>query len=302
MKILLAGATGFVGQVVIKKLLQKNATLIVLTRNPQKYQNREPYTQCILRQWNAPYGPLDPELLQGVDGVINLMGENISNARWTTAQKEKIYDSRIEGTQKLVQALTSQQKFMINASAIGIYHKNLSSEIDEKGSFARDFLAHVCRDWERQLAEVPTTIRTSVFRIGVVLGRGGGLMKKLTPLFKLGLGGPIASGDQAMSWIHVEDLAEMICTAAVDANISGTYNAVATYCSNKEFTRAFAHAVKRPALFPAPALALKTMMGEMSTIALDGQKVINKRWDFQKYPLRYPKIQEAMREIFTKKS
>ncbi len=298
MKILITGATGFVGTRLVKKLESLGHRIVVTTRNPQSAkknlgQHIDTY------EWNAPHGDFPIESLSGVEAVINLMGENIAAKRWSDAQKLKLRESRIVSTEKLVSALhNSGVKVFLSTSAIGFYPTNLPQKLTEQDVVGDSFLAALCEDWERKAAEAPDTIRKLIVRVGVVLGAEGGALSKLLPLFKLGLGGPVGDGKQMMSWIHVDDLVEIFCEAISNQNFQGIANAVApNTVSNKEFTKALARGVRRPALFPAPAVALKLAMGELSTIVLDSQNIdcsSLKQWNFT---FKYPTIDKAMNQI-----
>ena len=219
--------------------------------------------------------------LAGVDAVINLMGENISTKRWTAQQKDKIFQSRVKGTANLVRSIQQygqQVQSVISTSAIGIYPVNDNNELDEDSPKADSgFLPHVCNAWEKALSPL-SPLRTVIIRTGIVLGKKGGALKRLLPIFKMAGGGPIGRGKHFMSWIHVKDLAHLYTTAIENDMFSGIYNGVSPrYVTNQEFTKALSQSLGMPAVFPVPPFMLKILFGEMSTIMLNSQKIVSKR-------------------------
>jgi uncharacterized protein (TIGR01777 family) len=239
-----------------------------------------------------------------VDAVINLMGEGIAEKRWSDEQKKRIYNSRIDGTHNLVEAMhklgDQSPKVLVSTSAIGIYGPRGDEEVTESEAVqSKDFLSHVCVDWEKEAMRAKEFgARVVILRVGVVLGHGGGALQKMLPIFKLGGGGPLGSGKQWMSWVHIEDLAQMYVRAAKEASFSGVYNATAPYpATNKDFTRVLGNVLKRPAFIPAPGFMMELVFGEMSTVLLDGQRVIPKRLhDEAHFHYRYPTLEMALKE------
>lgn len=297
MIVLISGATGLVGSKVAKRLQSQGHTTRILTRTPRAKDSSEYFV------WDAQKEIIPKEAFENLDGIINLAGENISHGRWTKKQKEKIKHSRVSITRALVKGVQSfcpkPLEFFSQASAIGIYPKNLNEKITETHLLDHDFLGTVCQEWENEAKKLTNCKRICIFRIGVVLGKDGGMLKKLSPLFKMGVGGTIGFGNQKMSWIHLEDLVSIFCQSTIDLGFNGIYNAVSPLsCTNKEFTKAFGAAVKRPTLFPVPPLALKIMMGEMSSIALDSQEIIPDKLIQSSFKFKYPEISKALFEIF----
>lgn len=299
MKILVTGASGFVGRRVVAQLLQKKHEVVVLTRNFAKAAivlGKE----CKYVQW-LDMNELPPsDAFDGVDAVIHLMGENIGGKKWDDAQKKKIYDSRIISTRHLVEALKAlpqKPRALISASAVGIYGPHGEEALDETAASGNDFLAGVCKDWEAEALKAKDFMRVVLMRTGVVLGKGGGALKKMLPVFKLGVAGRLGSGKQYMSWIHVDDLAAMYVEAVTDESMSGPYNAVSPNpVTNAEFTKALGKTLKRPTLFPAPGFAIKKALGEMSTIVLDGQKVIPSKFTQKGFPFRSASLEQTLKE------
>ncbi len=300
MKVLVTGASGFVGRRVVAQLLSQKHEVVVLTRNLAKAAIVLG-SQCKYVQWMDNDTLPPAEAFNGVDSVINLMGENIGGKRWDEAQKKKIYDSRIHSTRNLIEAmaaLSKKPKALISASAIGIYGSRGDEVLDESASSGSDFLAGVCKDWEAEAKKAEALkMRVVLMRTGVVLGKGGGALTKMLPIFKLGLGGRLGSGKQYMSWIHVDDLAAMYVQAATDETMSGAFNATSPYpATNEEFTKALGKRLKRPTIFPAPEFAIKKALGEMSTIVLDGQKVIPTKFKDKKFQFKSATLEKTLKE------
>lgn len=279
MKILITGATGLVGKELGKKLVKEGHELTVVTRNKDEAKSKLPFP-AHLQEWS--------ELsLQNIDCVINLVGESIAEKRWSKEQKKKIYDSRIETTRTLVDAVKKNPsvKQFISASAIGYY---------EEG-----FLHDVCRDWEKEvLALSSTNVKFSIARIGIVLSRYGGALEKMLPLFSVGFGSVIGNGKQWMNWIHIDDLVDMFVYLVDHPEHQGIFDAVApTPVTNIEFSVALASAIRKPLFLPVPAFMLKLVMGELSILVTDGKKVSAHKIVEKGFSFRYPRIDPALEEI-----
>jgi uncharacterized protein (TIGR01777 family) len=301
MKVMVSGATGFVGKVLVRKLQQRGHAVTVLTRSiPQAALTLG--ADCHYIHWDFKK-LISAEHFSGIDAVIHLAGESIAGARWDDAQKKKIYDSRINSTRNLVDSIIANGKNVksfVSTSAIGIYGNRSGREIlDESSTTANDFLAGVCRDWEAEVAKKMSQLpSTCIMRVGVVFGKNGGALEKLLPLFKLGLGGPVSSGKQVMSWIHVEDLADLYTYAIENENVSGIMNATAPNpVSNAQFAKTLGKVLNRPAFAWAPGFALELVLGEMSTIVLDGQYVMPKRALELGFNFKYPRVDQALAQI-----
>lgn len=299
MKVVITGGTGFVGKVIIKQLLSAGHEVVVLTRNVAKAAISLG-SACQYFQWDDVNTPPPAEAFEGSDGVINLMGESISQ-RWDEEHKKEIHDSRIVGTNSLVNALKNlkqKPKVLVSTSAIGIYGNRVSENLDESSSVADDFLGSLCKEWEAEAEKANEFgMRVVVIRTGVVLGRGGGALKKMLPIFKLGVGGPVGSGKQFMSWIHIEDLAAMYIEALKNDSMVGAFNGTAPYpATNADFTKEMGKVLRRPAVLPAPAFAMKLAFGEMSQILLEGQKVLPEKFREFNFRYRYPTLEMALKE------
>jgi uncharacterized protein (TIGR01777 family) len=297
MNITITGATGFIGRRLIERLARDRHQLHALSRRTNvKFGD----TAVWISKWDPMTEEPPEESLANADAIVHLAGEPVAQ-RWTAEAKKKILESRVQGTRRLVQALSTQSRrpaALICASAIGIYGSRGDQILTESSAPAGDYLAEVCKEWENQagLAE-SLGIRVARIRIGVVLGTGGGALEKMLPPFKAFVGGKIGSGKQWMSWIHVDDLVGIICHALANP-MSGVFNGTAPNpVTNSDFTAKLAAALGRPALFPVPAFALKIMFGEMAGMLLGSQRVLPRATEAAGYPFQYPELGEALRDI-----
>lgn len=300
MKVLVTGASGFVGKRVVKELLSGGNEVVVLTRSIAKAAISLG-SQCKYFTWADTSTRPPMEAFEGVNAVINLMGEGIAEKRWDEEQKKKIYDSRIIGTRMIVDAIKEMPKkpsVLVSASAIGIYGNRGDEDLTEEASIGNDFLATVCKDWEAEALKAKDVgLRVTIVRTGVVIGKNGGALKKMLPIFKLGAGGPVGDGKQYMSWIHVEDIARIYVEAVKNPSLTGVVNGTAPYpARSKDFAKALGKELHRPAFAPAPAFALKMVFGEMSQVLLDGQKVLPLKVKATKFRFHYPTLEMALKD------
>jgi hypothetical protein len=300
MNILITGATGFLGRRLCEMLHQAGHTVRALSRDSVAAKQRVPHLKEVF-PWN-PLQELPPlQAFEGCDAVINLAGESIAG-RWTTAKKQLIRDSRVLGTKNLVNALaqlSSRPKVLLSASAIGYYGDRGEETLTEDAAPGSDFLAQVCRDWENEAlkAESPG-MRVVRLRIGLVLGRGGGTLQALLPLFRVGLGGPLGSGRQWWSWIHRDDLCRLIVQILANENVSGPVNATAPQpVRQKEFAQVLGRVLRRPAFLPTPAFALKIALGEFADGILASQRALPRRAQEMGYRFQFEELEGALREI-----
>ncbi|MEO1173031.1 MAG: TIGR01777 family oxidoreductase [Myxococcota bacterium] len=236
--------------------------------------------------------------LEAADAVINLAGETIVS-RWSESRKEKLRSSRIELTRSLVETMSQCEKppkTFLSASAIGVYGNTLDGRFDEDSDAATDFLAQLCVDWEREaLAARSIGARVALYRIGIVLGDGGGALGQMLPVFRLGAGGRLGSGRQWMSWIHLDDLVEMLVQGVADVRFEGPINAVAPEpVTNRDFTAALGRTLNRPAFLPVPAFALRVLFGEGSKALLASQHVTPKRLAALGFEFQHPTLDAAL--------
>lgn len=284
MRILVTGITGFIGRRLGERLLEEGHEIIAVLRDPSA-----PLPFPAKRVgWEA-------KDIEGVDAVIHLAGEPIAARRWSQARKKKILESRTETARKL-KGMAKNPKVFISASGIGIYGDRADEELTEASSRGPGFLADVCEEWE-SAARNSGASRIVMLRTGMVLAPGGGALAKILPLFRAGLGGRLGSGRQWVSWIHLEDVVNLYLFALENTQLAGPVNAVAPFpVTNEEFTKILAKALNRPALMPAPAFALKLILGEMSVLLLDSARVkesVSKRG----FKFKYRSLSHALAEI-----
>lgn len=302
MKVLVTGGTGFIGRKLLRALHEKKHAIRVLSRAGKAVEKRFVFPVEGVA-WSAE-SDLPLSALEGIDAVIHLAGEGIADKRWSEERKKKILDSRVVGTRRLIASLqqaTSRPKIFIGASAIGFYGDRGDEPLTEDSAPGTGFLSFVCQEWEKAYQDLPADVRKCLVRIGVVLGRGGGALKPLLPLFQWGVGGKVGSGNQWMSWIHVEDLVNLFLSLLEAPSASGIFNGVSPKpVQNKEFSKALGHAVHRPAILPAPALALKIAMGEMSELVLGSQRVMPQRALEIGFRCQFESIESALEDIVKK--
>ena len=301
MKVVVTGASGFVGRVIVKELLKEGHEVHVLTRNVTKAA-LVLGSKCRYFQWASLSEKPPVEALKGAHSIIHLLGEGLADKRWDEDKKKKIYDSRIQSTRRLVEALEELKadapKALVSTSAVGVYGTHGDEVLTESSETGSDFLAKVCVDWEVEANKAEKLgVRVAIIRVGMVIGKNGGALKKMLPVFKLGVGGPLGSGKQWMSWVHVDDLARMYVLAATNSSFKGVYNGVSpTPVTNKNFSYTLGRVLCRPAFAPAPAFAIKMAFGEMSVVLLEGQKVLPERMSAVKFHFRYPTVDIALRD------
>lgn len=302
MNLLIAGGTGFIGQHLVNHLKDKHA-LTILTRNIQKSTALFPEVNAI--DWRLP---ILKKQLGTMDAVINLVGENIGEKRWTKKVKAKIIDSRVQSTLTLCQLIAElppkQRPRLLNASAIGIYglqpslQKQKTHSYDEDSPLPTppsDFLSEVGQAWESPLKEEEKNINALRLRFGVVLHPKKGMLKKLHLPFQLGLGGPIGSGEQPFSWIALTDLVSIIDYFLGHAELTGAVNLVAPeIVTQKVFATTLAASLNRPCFIPMPAFVVKALFGQMGEeLLLQGQSVKSRR--LKDFPFQYPTLEKALR-------
>lgn len=296
-KIVVTGATGFVGRKLCLTLIQKGYEVHVITRDITKAKTLLPLP-CSFYKWNGKETfPL--EALEGAQAVIHLAGEPIAERRWTQERKEKILNSRTKGTETLLAAIDACKKppqVLVGTSAVGIYGNRHETLLDETSSEGSGFLAEVCKSWEKSYSTFHG--RLSILRVGVVLGNNGGALEKMLFPFRLGVGGRLGDGKQWMSWIHIEDLVSLYIHALENEEMSGVYNAVAPRpTTNLEFTQALGEAIQRPTLFPVPKFMIKLLFGKMSQVLLDSQRAVPIRRLNTHFSFKFPSIQEALNDL-----
>jgi uncharacterized protein (TIGR01777 family) len=274
MSVLITGGTGFVGRYVIQRVDEA----VVTSRNRQGALDRLGDSVADVIQWSPKLDPLELDPAMDCRAVVNLMGDSIAEGRWTVAKKKSIRDSRVEGTLKLIEALSKLEKkpdVFVSASAVGFYGDPGDAEVTESHPIGEGYLPEVCKEWEDAADKVAELgVRLVKLRIGIVLGPDGGALEKMITLFKWGLGGRLGSGKQWFPWIHVEDLAGMIDWAIKTPSASGVYNATAPNpVTNGQFTTTLAKSLNRWAVLPAPKFGLRIALGEFANSLFFSQRV-----------------------------
>jgi uncharacterized protein len=294
MRVAITGATGLVGRSLVPKLLAAGHEVVVLTRNASTATQKFPQATVV------QYRPLESgdwqRAIDGCDGVVNLAGEPIAEKKWTAEQKQILLDSRKIGTAKVVEAIeqaSQKPKVLVNASAIGFYGSSETATFDESSGAGNDFLADLCQQWEQ--AAAATTARLVVLRLGIVLGDGGAL-GKMIPAFRMFMGGPIGSGNQWFSWIHVDDVVAAIIQALTDEGMAGTFNATAPEpVRMKELSQKLGEAMGRPSWMPVPGFVLETMLGDGAVVVLEGQQVLPKALIAKGFSYQHGAIASALK-------
>ena len=295
--ILITGGTGFVGQELRMLLLQKGYHLIVVTRNPKKYADEAAKNQQFI-SWEDDLAAA----MNQCEGVINLAGENIFSQRWTSEIKERIRSSRIDATRSLVEAIKEAENkpaVFVSASASGFYGNRGDTILDEEQPAADDFLSQVCVEWEAESQKAAEFgVRVVNPRIGIVLEKNGGALQKMYLPFKFGLGGPVGSGTQYMSWIHRADLCETLLFPLEYDDISGPYNACSPEpVTMNEFAGVLGSVMNRPVIFRVPKFALEVAYGEGAKPIMDSIRMQPKALQVSGFEFRYEDLFEALADI-----
>jgi hypothetical protein len=294
--VIVSGASGLIGRALSARLVGLGARIEPLVRRPPR-----PGTTEI--GWNPTRGEIDAARLEGADAVVHLAGESIAAGRWTAARKDRIRRSRVEGTRLLARTLAALDRrppVLVSASAVGYYGNRGDEALTEASPPGSGFLAEVAREWEASTEPARAAgIRVVVPRIGLVLAADGGALPRMLLPFKLGLGGPIGSARQYMSWISLDDLVEVIRLALENPALSGPVNATGPEpVTNREFARTLAGVLGRPAFLPAPAFAIRLALGEMGqALLLDGARVIPARLQAAGFRFRHADLEGALRAV-----
>lgn len=300
MKVLVTGATGFVGRQLLKHL----DDVVVLSRNAARAS--ESLGGVPAYDWDADREPPPAAAFSGVDCVIHLAGEPVAEGRWTEQKKQRIRDSRVLGTRHLVDALAGLEQrpaVLVSASAVGWYGDRGDQVLAEAAAAATDFLGEVCQQWETEAARAETLgLRTVQVRFGIVLGTAGGALKQMLPIFKLGVGGRLGSGKQWMPWVHVGDLVNLLLFVAETDELRGPVNGTAPEpVTNREFTKTLADLLHRPAILPAPAWGLRLALGEFADSLLASQRVIPQRAEAAGFTFQFRQLKPALRDLLASK-
>ncbi|MYF19191.1 MAG: TIGR01777 family protein [Synechococcus sp. SB0677_bin_5] len=299
MRLFTTGCTGFVGHALVPALEAAGHELILVTRHPDRARRLSPTAQVVVADTRQP-GPWQAHVATA-EGVINLAGEPIAEQRWTDEHKTLIQQSRVATSRNLVASIAAAApgpQVLISGSAVGYYGASEAGEYSEVSPCGADFLAHVCQGWEAATQPAQHCCRVVVLRIGIVLGPDGGALGKMLPVFRLGVGGPVGSGRQWMSWIHRTDFCRLIVAALADPAFRGVYNAVAPNpVTMREMAASLGRVMGRPSLLPVPAPLLQALLGDGAMVVLKGQKVRSDALKERGFSFAYPTLPEALEEI-----
>jgi uncharacterized protein len=299
-KVLVTGASGTIGQALCDALFARGDDVAGLTRDPGRARAANP--RVTWHRWEPTLERPDPEAFEGIDGVVHLLGERIDQ-RWTDEAKERIMESRRQGTHNLVgtvAALATPPKVLVSQSAVGYYGDRGDEEVDESDGPGTSFDAQVVQAWEAAAHELDGSgVRLVIARTGQVLSAEGGMLKEMLPPFKLGVGGPLAGGNQYLAWIHIDDEVGILLWALDNDTVSGTINASSPNpATNKEFSKALGRALNRPAVMPVPGIVLDAKFGrEFGQVLRGGARVIPKRTEELGYQFSYPALDDALRDL-----
>jgi uncharacterized protein (TIGR01777 family) len=295
------GATGLIGPRLVRELQADGWEVTVLSRDPERARAKLGDVEAFA--WDLMSEPAPVAALEGRDGVVHLAGEPVAQ-RWSARAKRAIRDSRVAGTEHLLEGLrgTEQRpKVLVSSSATGYYGPHGLEPLDEEAPPGNDFLAEICVAWEAVAARAAELgMRVVRVRTGVVLDSEGGALEKMLAPFKLGVGGPVAGGRQYMPWVHADDVVGIMTTALSDERWSGAANATAPLpVTNGEFSKALGRALRRPAILPVPGAALKLLYGEMSEIVTSGARAVPAKPLMLGYSFRHPDLDEALRSALS---
>jgi uncharacterized protein (TIGR01777 family) len=301
MKVLVTGASGFIGSSLCDALLVRGDTVVGLTRDPEKALSTNPSVRW--HSWQPTLERPPADAFEGVEAVVNLEGEKI-NQRWTREAKERILESRRTGTRNLlgtIAGLDQKPAVLVNQSAIGFYGDRGDTMLDESaGAGGESFDSEVVQEWEKTAIEAEALgLRLVIVRTGHVLDPKGGFLGELLPPFKLGVGGPLAGGEQYVSWIHIDDELGILLWALDNERVSGVVNSTAPNpVTNREFSKSLGRALGRPAVLPIPGFVLDLKFGsEFGVVLKGGQRVIPRRAQDLGYVFKFPDVDEALADL-----
>ena len=301
-KILITGGSGLLGKPLTRLLLQKGYTIHHLSRKPELHGN----PRLTAFKWDVENKQIDQNCIAGVSTIIHLAGENIAGRRWTAERKEKILRSRTESIRLIYSLLKRseghQVKTVVSASAIGYYGTRENELLTENVPAGEGFLAKTCIEWEKAVDEgVQFNLRIVKLRTGIVLASEGGALPEMAGPIKKGLGSPLGNGKQWMSWIHIQDVIRMYAFAVENARLHGTYNMTApSPVINSEFTKTLARVLGKKLWIPnVPAVGLKLVLGELSSLILDSAKVSSSKIEAEGFHFDYTVLGDALEDIYS---
>lgn len=302
MKVVITGGTGLIGKALSAQLLHEGHQVIVLTRAPERVKDALPGVR--MHMWDGKTAQGWGHLLEETDAIVNLAGENLSAGRWTEARKQSIRDSRVNSGRAVVEAIRAAQNkpaVLIQASGVGYYGVKSSDLLDESAANGSDFLSSISRDWEAASEPVEALgVRRAIIRSGVVLSPQGGALARMLLPFKMFVGGPLGSGQQWLSWIHLEDEVRAIRFLIDHPTAAGAFNLVAEPVTNAQFAKIVGGIMHRPSFIPVPAFALRMVLGEMSTVVLDGQRAASGKLTDLGFHFKFWSLENAIKDLVLK--
>lgn len=290
MQIALTGASGFLGREVIRAAVRRGHEVVAFSRNAQKLVRDTIETR--------PFDLAKTPDFSGCEAVIHLAGETVSGL-WTNKKKRRIVESRVEGTRRVVEAIrVARPEVLVSVSGTGFYGDGGEGDLTEQSPSGDGYLADVCRAWEKEAHAAEEVCRVATVRFGMVLGRDGGALGAMLPAFRFGLGGPMGTGKQWWSWIHVEDAASLLLFAVENMDAKGPINGSAPWpVRNADFAKTLGRVLRRPAFLRAPAWALKVMLRGFARELLDSRKVLPGAASALEFPFRFPELDPALRDL-----
>jgi uncharacterized protein len=300
MRVVITGGTGLIGSALARNLGEAGHEVIVLSRDPAKVSSLPPNTRAV--EWDARTPAGWASLLDGDTAIVHLAGESIASGRWNEERKRRIRESRVESGNAVLAAIrqaAGKPRVLLQASAVGYYGPCGDEVVTESHPAGEDFLARVCVEWEASTAEIEALgVRRAVLRTGVVLSDAGGALPRMALPFRLMAGGPLGGGRQWFPWIHIADEVGAIRFLLEREDARGPFNLTAPRpLTNRDFSRALGKALRRPSLAPAPAFALRLVLGEMADMLLHGQRAVPHRLLEHGYAFRYPEALAALHDL-----
>jgi len=297
MRILITGATGLIGSQLGLKLVQLGHEIVVVSRSKASAIAKLAFP-CEVIEGDLMKSPLMLSNIKPVDAVIHLLGEGVADKKWSDSQKKLILESRTESTKNLIQSFQKTPDIWIQASAIGYYGDRGNEKLNESSAAGSGFLADVCKQWEAA-ADKSGSQRIVKARLGVVLAKNGGALDKMMFPFRAGVGGALASGDQWMSWIHIDDAVQLFIECLENSKIEGPVNFISPHSeTNRDFSKKLAKALNRPLGPAVPTIAMQALFGEMSTVLLASQNVVSEK--LAGFKFQFPRLDQAFADLFQK--